>query len=353
MMNFQKIAEAYYEPDYLDPYKKAFFESENLRLRFNRFVPFNMIPNKKGKRELNKKVWLKKISTSLSKEACRAAQASQEKLLSAIGWMKECSFSAVTAERLIIGLGTDHVAETGLLLHHVYGLPYIPGSALKGITRAWAIAEWICNPCNDFNDLSRFDRLMEAQQIGPLLQKKWADLQPEEQGALIQASKLKKDDPGLKGNQIEDALPRLVMARAIFGNPDQEGRVIFMDAFPTEGRIARDIMTPHHNSHAWPSDTALPTILPFAVISTGAPFVFRLASTDNGQLVMAKEWVINALTNMGVGAKTSVGFGRFATFKDIYGERYRCLLTFLRRWAPRLSPIGQVIRALGKLIIKP
>lgn len=316
MMNFPAIPEAYYEPDYLSPYKKAFSTSDNLRLRFNRFVPFNMIP-KKGKVEVNKKVWLGKISTQLSGEACQAAQASQEKLFSAIRGMEECAFSAVTAERLIIGLGTDHVVETGLLLHHVYGLPYIPGSALKGMARAWAIAEKICNPCSDLNDLSRFDRLIEAQQIGPILQKNWADLQLKEQTALNQASKLHKDDPGLKPDQIESSRQRLVLARAILGNPDHEGQVMFMDAFPTEGQIARDIMTPHHNSSEWPRDTASPTILPFAAISTGASFVFRLASADKTLLEAAKGWVIGALTDMGAGAKTAVGFGRFAKFEDV------------------------------------
>ncbi len=40
--------------------------------------------------------------------------------------------------RLFIGLGTPHAIETSLSFSRPYGLPQIPGSAVKGITRAYA-----------------------------------------------------------------------------------------------------------------------------------------------------------------------------------------------------------------------
>jgi len=49
-----------------------------------------------------------------------------------------------TASRLVVGLGAGHVPETSLTLHHIFGIPYIPGSALKGVVRMvsfWKIAE--------------------------------------------------------------------------------------------------------------------------------------------------------------------------------------------------------------------
>lgn len=45
---------------------------------------------------------------------------------------------ATTAERLVIGLGSHHPLETGLLFHRTLGVPYIPGSSIKGLIRAWA-----------------------------------------------------------------------------------------------------------------------------------------------------------------------------------------------------------------------
>jgi Uncharacterized protein predicted to be involved in DNA repair (RAMP superfamily) len=49
-----------------------------------------------------------------------------------------------TASRLVVGLGAGNVLETSLTLHHIFGIPYIPASALKGVARMvsfWEIAE--------------------------------------------------------------------------------------------------------------------------------------------------------------------------------------------------------------------
>lgn len=40
--------------------------------------------------------------------------------------------------RLFLGLGVGSVLETNVTLHRAYGVPYIPGSALKGLARAYA-----------------------------------------------------------------------------------------------------------------------------------------------------------------------------------------------------------------------
>jgi len=52
---------------------------------------------------------------------------------------RKVSFEATCAWRLIIGLGVSHPQETSMTLHHIYGIPYIPGSAVKGVTRHWII----------------------------------------------------------------------------------------------------------------------------------------------------------------------------------------------------------------------
>jgi CRISPR-associated protein Cmr6 len=40
--------------------------------------------------------------------------------------------------RLVVGLGAESVLETSITLHHTYGVPYLPGSALKGLARHYA-----------------------------------------------------------------------------------------------------------------------------------------------------------------------------------------------------------------------
>src|SRR5206468_143499 len=45
---------------------------------------------------------------------------------------------ATVRGRMVVGLGAENVLETAVTLHHTYGVPYIPGSALKGLTAAYA-----------------------------------------------------------------------------------------------------------------------------------------------------------------------------------------------------------------------
>ena len=45
-----------------------------------------------------------------------------------------------TAGRLRVGSSADNALETGIALHHTYGMPYLPGSVLKGCALAWARA---------------------------------------------------------------------------------------------------------------------------------------------------------------------------------------------------------------------
>lgn len=47
------------------------------------------------------------------------------------------SFPLTLVKPLIMGLGTPSVYENGIQLHHLYGIPYLAGSAIKGLTRAW------------------------------------------------------------------------------------------------------------------------------------------------------------------------------------------------------------------------
>ncbi|MCI5122823.1 MAG: hypothetical protein D3908_16870, partial [Candidatus Electrothrix sp. AUS4] len=47
-------------------------------------------------------------------------------------------YGELKGTRLFIGLGMAHVLEAQVCRHPVYGMPYIPGSALKGLARAKA-----------------------------------------------------------------------------------------------------------------------------------------------------------------------------------------------------------------------
>ncbi|QSZ27589.1 type III-B CRISPR module RAMP protein Cmr6 [Aceticella autotrophica] len=161
--------------------------------------------------------------------------------------------------RIIVGLGASHPQETSMTLHHIYGIPYIPGSAVKGITRHWVIL-------NKFNN--------------------------DEQKAL-------------KNEEFKE----------IFGTQEKEGEVIFFDAY-TCGKIKLviDIMNPHYSKYysglESPTDYQSPNPIKFLALEK-TKFNFYVASKNKKLLSIALDYLKEALLQHGIGAKTSIGYGFF------------------------------------------
>lgn len=178
--------------------------------------------------------------------------------------MKAQHFSADIDWRMIIGLGGETVLETDLTLHHLYGLPFIPGSALKGLTRAYVTGEV----------------------------------------------------EGYKSDKIENDNEEI---QRIFGSPEKAGTVIFFDAVPVDGKtsFALDIMNPHYPDYyagtKAPTNDQSPVPITFLTIAETS-FMFALAPRhpeymDDVKLVQG--WLQKALQNYGIGGKTSAGYGYF------------------------------------------
>jgi CRISPR-associated protein Cmr6 len=173
-------------------------------------------------------------------------------------------FTATTAWRMVVGLGGETVLETDLTLHHLYGIPFIPGSALKGLTRAYATGE-------------------------------------------VEEYKSKK---------IEDDKPKI---QRIFGTQQDAGSVIFLDAMPINGKINfdLDIMNAHYPKYYGekqpPANNQDPNPVTFLTVAD-TTFLFALAPRrpkDTEDVGLAMEWLQKALKDYGVGGKTSAGYGYF------------------------------------------
>lgn len=180
--------------------------------------------------------------------------------------------NASTLGRLAIGLGNESTIETSITLHHTYGMPYIPGSALKGLAAHYADqrlgAEW--------------KKGTQAYEI-----------------LFGYANKLDEEGQSLGADA---------------------GFVTFFDALyiPGSGQngsaLHPDIITVHHpdyynkeeDPHA-PADWDSPIPIPF-LTATGQ-FWVALAGPEAWVTAafMITEW---ALKEFGVGAKTSSGYGR-------------------------------------------
>ena len=100
--------------------------------------------------------------------------------------------------------------------------------------------------------------------------------------------------------------------------------MIFFDALPY-GRINLkvDVMTPHY-SHYYhegkvPGDWNNPTPIPFLTVDQHQKFIFYLAprtEKDIEDFNRVLIWFEEALTIIGTGAKTAIGYGRFKTAED-------------------------------------
>jgi len=180
----------------------------------------------------------------------------QERLVKTLGGVP---LEAETTGRFVSGLGGAHPFETGFVWHSTLGVPYLPGSSVKGAMRTWA-QQWL---------------------------------------------------------ETEDE------ARHLFGGGDGAGALIVPDALPTRPpRLELDVMTPHYGGYYMgdepPADYLSPNPVVFLTVAAGQAFRFYLLprerknENNDGWLERGARLLKEALETVGAGAKTSAGYGSFA-----------------------------------------
>lgn len=190
-------------------------------------------------------------------------------------------------DRLIVGLGSESALETSVTMNRVYGVPVIPGSALKGVAR-------------HYYERAEGERDDEVLRVlfgaGP---------------------KRSKDD----------------------GTPDggSAGFITYYDAWyvPTgnEKPLRGDVITVHHPKYyssagkdAAPTDFDNPIPVPF--VSAAGSFLVAVGIDAEGEkaetwLNYALDLLKAALADWGVGAKTSSGYGRLVPTAGVAEQRPR------------------------------
>ena len=201
-----------------------------------------------------------------------------------------------TTSRLIIGLGGESVFETSLTLHHLYGIPYIPASAIKGLARSWAV-------------LTHEGRKSEAEAHAFTKNKYLCDI-----FGVSEAIFNKENNPP-KASEKDNA------EKKPDNEKDTRGEVVFWDAFPRGNiKVVPDIMNVHYPEYYKegkpPVDYQQPNPIHFLVVEEGAEFDFIIGmqKKDNDKLLDYTEKLIKeSLREHGIGAKTAVGYGRMIT----------------------------------------
>ncbi|MEO1941346.1 MAG: type III-B CRISPR module RAMP protein Cmr6 [Campylobacterales bacterium] len=221
------------------------------------------------------------------------------------------NFSMEVSTKLIIGIGSPSVYETGLTLHPIYGLPYIPGSTIKGAFRSYLLKKY----CSD--DLLKYTKKAEG-----VTEKEAGKLYQEFENEIFERERWLKE---IFGFQLEKEGEE--------GNDEEKsgkGKVIFFDAFPENWiKIEKNILNPHYPQYyreengpkGYPTDDQLPVPIYFLVVKGNFKFSFRIEkeivnpdfSCPNNlpiEKFLEKE-LKEMLREEGIGAKTAVGYGIF------------------------------------------
>jgi len=194
-------------------------------------------------------------------------------------------FSLHAASRVVVGLGAESVLVTSIRLHRVYGFPILPGSALKGLARSYAL--W-----------------QVAKELGvPVLSLE--ELLATPSTAAVRYMELSIVEKKVK--PLRDA----------FGTTASAGKVIFFDAVPANPAklvLDLDVMNPHYSQYYQgggtpPADYLNPVPIFFLTIAPGSEFLFAAASKDGNLAQKVQMWLQTALCETGVGAKTTAGYG--------------------------------------------
>lgn len=104
---------------------------------------------------------------ALPSELLRAVKERRQSALSELaGGIQATSIELVTQSRTVVGLSAETPLETGLALDGTYGIPVLPGTALKGATRA-AMANEIADPLLGTQELQASAFLLDALPTTP------------------------------------------------------------------------------------------------------------------------------------------------------------------------------------------
>jgi CRISPR-associated protein Cmr6 len=221
------------------------------------------------------------------------------------------TFSAQTTGPFTLHLARALVLENaGICLHSVYGFPYIPGSALKGMARGYAETVWFpgqyqareandTTPLNSDEERNAIDAWQKIERIFG-----WAPGTDKEKSWKVKnIPKPEESDAGI-------------------------GAVVFHEAWPFQWpKLICDIVNNHHSGYYGtdkenvppPGDWENPVPAYFLAVAPSAEFDFPLslhaAAVRNPRaeelIKLACLWLLGALEHHGAGAKTNTGYGRF------------------------------------------
>lgn len=252
------------------------------------------------------------------------------------------TFEATLGSRMMVNLAGGVVENAGIALDRCFGLPFIPGSAVKGISRAQALWE--------IHETKGEDKLRLLQLAMLLFGYGAHDLTT-------------KGDFGWAGSSQAQAVGDEI------GTRDFKGCACFLPAYPTTTpNLVVDMVNPHYPDYyagrrqrAEDNESPIPNYFPaveagssfgFAVLLNRIPEPFHFSPAD--LMKQAREWLERGVTRKGVGAKTAAGYGWFELGRKQVRPNAAAAQSHAGTAAPAVpdSPVDQLISRFKSLNTK-
>lgn len=265
------------------------------------------------------------------------------------------TFSATLGDRLLINMAGGVVENAGICLDRCFGLPFLPGSAVKGIARSQALWE--------IRESKPDDRAKLLKQAMLLFGFASADVA--RGGAIAWAA----------GSDAAGEICREL------GVNELKGLGSFLPAYPTKPPlVVVDILNPHYpgyyggkRNQARDDENPVPNYFPavekdsefgFAVLLNREPDALGIEAER--LLRQARLWLEGAIKEKGAGAKTAAGYGWFSigsaqtaqtATKDTQNDRARGAASttssqeeeMIAKWRGKLVTTGNFTVALPEM----
>lgn len=249
-------------------------------------------------------------------------------------------FSAESIAPFVTGLGNEHPLENGFAFLNPYGLPYLPGSGVKGVLRLAAeeLALGLYGETQDWDMLAvwflfgfegnasylsdktyQIDSLDQEAEKRRAAYRQWLEKGSYDQETLrlfIQSVCDKREQ------RLYLDSPRHFLMYFPDKDISFQGAVSFWDVYPQCKNLAMDIITPHHGEYFrgehGPHDSEQPNPNVFLTIPPASRFDFYCTAEaarlpENLQQhwqALLQQAFCHAFDWLGFGAKTAVGYGQ-------------------------------------------
>lgn len=208
--------------------------------------------------------------------------------------------------RLLVGHGNSSATDVGLTVHHTWGVPLIPGSALKGLVAHYVDATYGPTDPGKKPWEQQGDERARADYQGVTWKRRRIERGP---GAVYRA---------LFG--APDAREDDVMREHNFEAGATAGLITFHDALYVPGSLAdnkpfaADVLTVHQKGYydssgqSEPNDYDSPNPVAFLTVRPKCRLLLALSGPSEWT-ELAAQLLADALKNWGVGGKTAAGYG--------------------------------------------